>query len=160
MATPHINHTPEPPLAILGSPRPAKTNSDKPTDAPDLRILQTLRAGQRRHPCRRGNCMTLQAPGRKRGIGVVSKLKNRDATIRAYFKKHGGQHIGIGRPRQPPLVKQNQANRTYGPGLRHRANNKLQENRDAKTDKKEEPGNHRPPTITPEGPRTRKPPNY
>ena len=54
--------TPDLPFAIAGNLNPAKNNSDKPMDAPDPRILQILRAGQSRHPCRRENCMTLQTP--------------------------------------------------------------------------------------------------
>ena len=87
MATPQINRPPDPPLAIAVNSKPAEDDLDKPTDAPDPRILHTLRTGRRRHPCRRGNCMTLQAPRRKRGRRVVTKLKTRDAIIRPYFKK-------------------------------------------------------------------------
>ena len=113
--------TPDPSVAIAGSPKPGKDDSDKPMDAPDPRILQILRAGPSRHPCRRGNCMTLQAPRRRRGRQVVTKLMNRDAIIKAYFKNRGGQHSDIGRPRQPPPIEQNQANWTYDPGLCHTA---------------------------------------
>ena len=97
--------------------------------------------------------MTLQAQRRKRGRRVVTKPQNRDAIISAYPKKHGGQKGGVGSLKQPAPIEQNQANRTHGPGLRHTPNKKLQEaNQDAKTNKKEEPGNHRPPNAQPEGP--------
>ena len=75
--------TPDPPVAIAGNPKPAEDDLDKPMDVPDPRILHTLRAGRSRHPCRRGNCMTLQAPRRRRGRRVV--------TIKAYFNNHGGR---------------------------------------------------------------------
>ena len=130
--------TPDPPFAIAGSPKPAEDDSDEPMDTPDPRILHILRAGRRRHACRRGNCMTLQTARRRRGRRVVTKLKNRDASIKAYSKNRGGgRHGDVGRPRQPPPIEQNQAD----PGLRHTANNKSQEaNQDTKTDEKEEPG--------------------
>ena len=153
--------TPDPPVATAGSPKPAEDDSDEPMDAPDPRILHILRAGQRRHPCRRGNCMTLQAPRRRRGRRVVTKLKNRDTIIKAYFKNRGGRHGDVGRPRQPPPIEQNQADWTYDPGLRHKANNKSREvNQDTKTDEKEEPGNHGPLTTPPKGPWPRNMPNY
>ena len=148
--------TPDPPFAIAGSPKPAEDDSDEPMDAPEMRILHKFPAGRRRHLCSWGNCMTLQAPRRRR-----TKLKKRDAIIKAYFKNRGGRHGDVGRPRQPPPIKQNQADRTYGPGLCHTANNKSGEaNQDAKTNKKEEQGNHRPLTIPPEGLWSRNMPNY
>ena len=130
-------------------------------DAPDPGILNILCAGRRRHPCRRGNCMTLQAPRRRRGRRVVTKTKNLDTIIKAYFKSRGGQHDDVGRPRQPPPVEQNQADLAYDPGQRCKANNKSREaNQDTKTNKKEEPGNHRPVTTPPEGQWPRNMPNY
>ena len=102
--------------------------------------------------------MTLQAPRRRRGRRVVTKLKNRDDIIKAYFKNHG--HGDVRRPRQLPPIEQNQADWTYGPGLRRTANNKSREaNQDTKTDEKEEPGNHRPLTTPPEGQWSRNMPN-
>ena len=56
-----------------------------------------------------------------------------------------GRQDDVGRPRQPPPVKQNQADLVYDPGLRCTANNKSREaNQDTKTNEKEELGNHRP----------------
>ena len=57
-----IMATPDLPVAIAGNPKPAEDHSDEPMDAPDPRILHIIRAGRIRHPCRRGNCMSLQAP--------------------------------------------------------------------------------------------------
>ena len=55
ITTPQINCKPDPLPEIAGSPRPAKNNSDEPTDAPTAQILMKLRAGCRRHLCRRGD---------------------------------------------------------------------------------------------------------
>ena len=105
--------------------------------------------------------MTLQAPRRRRGRRVITKIKNRDTIIKDFFKNRGGRHSDVGRPRQPPPIKQNQADWTYDPGLRHTANNKSQEaNKVTMTNKKEEPDNHRIPTTPPKGPWSRNMPNY
>ena len=114
-------------FAIAGSPKPAKDDSDESTDAPEMRILHINRARRRRHPCGRGTCMTLQAPRRRRGRHIVTKLKNQDVIIKAYFKNRGGRHGEVGKPRQLAPIEQNRADWTYDPGLRRTANNKWTE---------------------------------
>ena len=96
MALPQMNCSPSSPLAIAGSSKTAEDDSDEPTYAPSLLILAPLRAGRRRHPCRRGNCMSLQAPRRRQGRRAIAKHKNQDAAIKAYFKARSGRHDAIG----------------------------------------------------------------
>ena len=130
---PQTNCSPSSPPVIAGSSKPTEGDSDELTYAPSSLILDTLRAG-RRHLCWRGNCMSLQAPRRRPGRRAITKPKNQEAAIQAYFKACGRRHAAIGnsaraqedwencramtgRTRQPPTAGPSQGKPAYGPGL-------------------------------------------
>ena len=122
MALPQMNCSPSLPAAIAGSSKQAEDDSDEPTYAPSLLILAPLRAGWRRHPCRRGKCMFLQAPRRRRGRRAIAQPMNQEAAIKARVGQHGaiciptkghkdGQNCRAApeRTRQPPIAEPSQA---------------------------------------------------
>ena len=104
MAMPQTNGQPESPVAVTGRPKPRKDDPNKPSHAPSPLILNMLRAGRRRRPCRRGNCMILQAPRRRRGRRTIAKLSNQEAIIKAYFKARGNNTVPLTTlPRPKPV---------------------------------------------------------
>ena len=76
MALPQINCS-QPVRA--GCSKPAEDQDlDEPIYTSSLLLPATLRARQRRRPCRRGSCMSLQALRRRRGRRTFAKPKNQE----------------------------------------------------------------------------------
>ena len=133
MALPRINKSPSSPPVRAGSPKPAKDqDSEEPIHMSSSLLPATLRARRRRHPCRRGSCMSIQVPTRKRGGRNLTKPKTQEVarpkaeagtsarTTRANLEACDGRHGATGNPAQAHKTSE---------------------------DRREEPGSHRPPPL-------------